>query len=221
MRNTIKHLAERTYKPLVIKYLSKTKNFQYKGIRLIIPPEVFHPGFFFSTKLLLQCVDKFSLQQKTFLEPGAGSGLISIYAAKKGAIVTATDINPIAVDYLKKNGEENDVELNIIHSDLFQNIPPQQFDFIAINPPYYKQQPNTFKEYGWYCGENGEYFHDLFGSLVGYIHTKSTVLMILCEGCDFEMIHEIAAKNGFILNCIVTKQNLFEKDFVFEIKRAE
>ena len=92
-------------KPLLVKYLSATKCYQYKGIKLIIPPEVFHPGFFFSTKLLLQYINQFSLQQKTFLELGAGSGLIAIYAAKKNAMVTATDINPVAVEYLKKNSE--------------------------------------------------------------------------------------------------------------------
>jgi release factor glutamine methyltransferase len=221
MRNAIKHLAEKTYKPLLIKYLSTTRHYQYKGIKLIIPPEVFHPGFFFSTKLLLRYIDQFSLKQKMFLELGAGSGLIAIAAAKKNAIVTATDINPIALEYLKKNSAANNVHVNIIHSDVFENIPQQRFDFIAINPPYYKKQPQSYKEYAWYCGENGEYFGKLFYSLTDYMHIASVVLMILCEGCDMEMIHRIAIKNKFVLNCVLEKQNLFEKDFIFEIKRAE
>jgi release factor glutamine methyltransferase len=221
MRNAIKHLAEKTYKPLLVKYLSTTRHYQHNGIRLIIPPEVFHPGFFFSTKLLLRYIGRYSLQQKTFLELGAGSGLIAIFAAKKNAIVTATDINSVGIDYLKKNSEANGVNINIIHSDLFENIPKQQFDFVAINPPYYKKQPRNDKEYAWYCGENGEYFQSLFCSLSNYIHAASIVLMILCEGCDMEMIHDIAKKNKFILNCLLEKQNLFEKDFIFEIKRVE
>jgi release factor glutamine methyltransferase len=221
MRNAIKHLTEKTYKPLLVKYLSTTKSYQYKGIKLIIPPEVFHPGFFFSTKLLLRYINQFFLQQKTFLELGAGSGLIAIYAAKKNAIVTATDINPVAIEYLKKNSDVNNVSITIIHSNLFKNIQTQQFDFIAINPPYYKKQPSNYKEYAWYCGENGEYFHDLFCSLTNYVHVTSVIVMILCEGCDMEMIHDAAAKNGFSLNCVYKRQNLFEKDFIFEIKRAE
>jgi release factor glutamine methyltransferase len=221
MRSAIKHLAERTYKPLVVKYLTKSRYYAYDGIKLTIPPEVFHPGFFFSTKLLLQYISKFSLKKRTFLELGAGSGLISIFTAKKNAIVTATDINPVAIEYLKKNSEENNVNINIIHSDLFKNIPQQQFDIIAINPPYYKKQPQNYKEYAWYCGENGEYFHNLFGALAEYMHNDSAVLMILCEGCDIEMVHTIAAKNKFVLNCVYKKQNLFEKDFIFEIKPVE
>jgi release factor glutamine methyltransferase len=221
MRSAIKHFAERTYKPLLVKYLSTTKYYRYNGIKLIIPPEVFHPGFFFSTKLLLRYIDQFSLQQKTFLELGAGSGLISIFAAKKNSIVTATDINPIAIECVKRNSKANNVVINIIHSDLFENISQQQFDFIAINPPYYKKQPQTYKDYAWYCGENGEYFSKLFNSLANYIHTSSIILMILCEGCDMEMIKNIASNNGFAMNCVLKKQNLFEKDFIFEIKRAQ
>lgn len=221
MRNAIKYFAGATYKPLLLKYLSTTRNYQYNGIKLIVPPEVFHPGFFFSTKLLLKYTDQYLLKEKTFLELGAGSGLIAISASKKGANVTATDINPIAVKFLKKNAESNNVHMNIIHSDLFQNITLQLFDFIAINPPYYKKQPGTYRDYSWYCGENGEYFHSLFGSLAFYMHSDSIVLMILCEGCDIGMIKTIANKNKFHLDIVYSKQNLFEKDFIFQIKRKE
>jgi release factor glutamine methyltransferase len=220
MRNAIKYFVGATYKPLVVKYLSKTKNYQYDGIKLIIPPEVFHPRFFFSTKLLLKYLDRYPLKEKTFLELGAGSGLIAISAAKKGADVTATDINPIAVQYLKKNCGANNVCMNIIHSDLFQNISVQYFDFIAINPPYYKKQPHSYKDYSWYCGENGEYFQGLFYSIADYMHSDSVVLMILSEGCDVEMIQAIAGKNRFHLHLVCSKQNLLEKNFIFQIKAS-
>src|SRR6476620_8158278 len=140
MNTALRHIVAHTYKPLLVKYLSKTRIYRYKDIRLSVAPEVFHPGFFSSTQLLLQYISKLPLQGKRFLEPGCGSGLISILAAKNGAMVTATDINPVAVEYLKKNSSQNKVDLEIIRSDLFNNIPEQQFDIIAINPPYYKKQ---------------------------------------------------------------------------------
>src|SRR5690242_9706920 len=116
MKEVLKHIVSRTYKPLVVKYLSKTRVYKYGDIRLEVPPQVFHPGFFFSTKLLLNYVKEFALKDKTFLEPGCGSGLISIYAAKKGATVTATDINPVAIECIRKNSLQNNVELTIIQS---------------------------------------------------------------------------------------------------------
>jgi release factor glutamine methyltransferase len=161
---------------------------------------------------------QFSLSNKTFLELGAGSGLISIFAAKQHANVTATDINSVAVEYLEKNAAANNVGINIIQSDLFKNIPFQQFDIIAINPPYYKKRPLTHKEYAWYCGEHGEYFENLFSSLSNYIHGQSIIIIILCDGCDLQMIHAIANKNNFKLNCVYNKPNLLERNFIFKVE---
>jgi release factor glutamine methyltransferase len=217
LKSTIKHIVAHTYKPLLVKYLSKTRIYKHGDVKLEIPPQVFHPGFFFSTMLLLNYIKQLSLKDKSFLEPGCGSGLISIYAAKKGAIVTSSDINPVAIEFLKKNSKQNNVELTIIQSDLFQDIPEQQFDIIAINPPYYKKQPQSAKDYAWYCGENGEYFSGLFKELNNYIHPASQVLMVVFEGCDMKMIEALAGQNGFHLNCIYGKQNLLEKNFIFKI----
>src|SRR5260221_1083115 len=146
MKATFKHIVARTYKPLLEKYLSKTRMYKYEDIKLEVPPQVFHPGFFFSTQLLLNHIKQLHLKGKSVLEPGCGSGLISINAAKKGANVTATDINPVAIEFLKKNSRQNNVKLRIIQSDLFQNISRQSFDIIAINPPYYKKQPLIDKD---------------------------------------------------------------------------
>ena len=220
MNTVLKNIVAHTYKPLLVKYLSKTRVYRYKDIRLDIPPQVFHPGFFFSTQLLLQYIGKLPLQKKKFLELGCGSGLISIVAAKKGAIVTATDINPIAIEFLKTNSMQNKVCPQIILSDLFRNIPKQQFDIIAINPPYYKKQPLLAKDYAWFCGENGEYFSALFATLADYVHAGSEILMVLFNGCDMEMINEFAGANNFTLHCVQSKKNMLEESFIFKIEKT-
>lgn len=214
----LKYLTGKIYKPLLSKYLSKPRIYKYKNIGLIIPPSVFHPGFFFSTKILLKYISHLDVQQKSFLELGAGSGLISIYVARKTAKVTATDINPIAIEYLKKNQILNNVQLNIILSDLFQSIPLQSFDIIAINPPYYKKNPASYAEYAWYGGENGEYFQKLFSSLKNYIHRESLVLMILSEDCDILMITRFALDNHLYLRFISETKTVWEKNNIYQIK---
>jgi release factor glutamine methyltransferase len=218
MRSVLKYIVGRTYKPLLVKYLSGTRTYSYKNVKLEIPPQVFHPGFFFSTKLLLNYISRLPLSKKCFLELGAGSGLISIYAAGKGAKVTASDINPIAINALKKNAELNQSQLDIIYSDLFKAIPLQAFDIIAINPPYYKMTPASDADYAWFCGKEGEYFQQLFEDLAKYIHANSEVLMILCDGCDIEMVRTIAKKNAFKLNCVFKRRNLLEENFIFKIE---
>ena len=192
----------------------------YKDIILEIPSEVFHPGFFFSTRLLLRYISKEVLPGKKFLELGAGSGLLSIYAAKKNAVVTATDINPVAVKYLHRNAEKNKVAIDIIHSDLFENVPDKKFDMVVINPPYYKKDPVSNLDHAWYCGENGEFFQRLFNELRGHIHDTSNIIMVLCDGCDLQMIREIASRNSFGLQCVYTKTTWLEKNYIFKIIRA-
>ncbi len=183
-----------------------------------IPSQVFHPGFFFSTQLLLKQVMKNTLSGKKLLELGAGSGLISIAAAKKGAIATATDINPVAIDFLYKNSRRNNTTIEIIKSDLFAAIPDNSFDIIAINPPYYKKNPVTITDHAWYCGEKGEFFSNLFSQLKKFIHKDTLVMIVLCDGCDLQMIENMAEMNGFILKHQLTAKNLLEKNFIYTLE---
>jgi release factor glutamine methyltransferase len=218
MRTIFKHIIGRTYKPALEKYLSRTRRYEFEGIRLKIPPEVFHPAFFSSTHILLKEILSLQLEEKKFLELGAGSGLISMAAAKKGAIVTASELNHVAVEYLAVNSSANGIGIEIRESDLFIKIPRQPFDIIAINPPYYKKNPANEKELAWYCGEKGEYFTRLFQQLPDYIHDRTTIVMILCDGCDLDMIGQAASNGGFCLKEVGVKNTLIEKNFIYHIQ---
>jgi len=218
LSTAVKYIVGSTWQPLLRKYLSKKRRYRYKNIRLQVPSSVFHPGFFFSTHLLLDQIQGWSLKNKKLLEPGAGSGLISIYAAQKGAIVTATDINPIAVECLRENSRENNVQIDILRSDVFDEIPPQLFDIIVINPPYYKKDPESYSDYAWNCGSNGEYFEKLFNQLRGYTHSETKILMVLCDGCDMEMIKEMASQNGYRMVLVFSKRNMIERNFIYSIE---
>ncbi|MEI9943397.1 MAG: 50S ribosomal protein L11 methyltransferase [Chitinophagaceae bacterium] len=111
MNTVFKKIVAKTYKPVLEKYLSKKRIYRYGDIRLEVPPEVFSPWFFFRvTQLLLQSILRLPLKHKQFAELGAGSGLIAILAAKEGADVWATDINPVALQYLQSNSSK--IKLN-------------------------------------------------------------------------------------------------------------
>jgi hypothetical protein len=43
--------------------------------------------------------------------------------------------------------------------------------------------------------------------------------MVLFDGCDMEMINSFAAANNFILNCVQSKQNILEKNFIYKIEK--
>lgn len=216
-RKGLKKCVDLFVKPLLLFYLKKQRSYHYKGIPLIVYPGVFHPGFFFSTRLLLSVIEKFDLKNKSLLELGAGSGLISFYSAKKGAKVIASDISPIAIAGLIKNRERLNLQVEIIESDLFNNIAIQKIDYIIINPPYYPKNPANNMEQAWYCGEQFDYFENLFLQLKNYMNQESVLLMSLSQDCNVEKIANIAAKNNFTMHIHLTKMTGWERHFVFKI----
>lgn len=212
-------LVQFTFGYFILWYLKKDRYYSYQGIKIVIKKGVFHPGFFFSTKMLISLLAKVNLNQKKVLELGAGSGLISFYCASKGANVTATDINLIAIEGLKANNNNLGLYVDVIHSNLFEKIPKQVFDFIVINPPYYPKNPKNDAEKAWYCGEHFEYFEQLFIQLEDYIIVDNSVFMSLSEDCDIHSIRSIASKKGFTFNEFLAKRTLWEKNFIFKIMR--
>lgn len=198
-------------------YLSKPRNYTYKGIRVKILPGVFHPGFFFSTKVFLEFLETLVLEDKRVLELGAGSAFISIFCALKGAKVTASDISPTAIEGIKKNAELNKQEIKVVLSDLFDKFSIEEFDIILINPPYYPKKPSTIEERAWFCGEEFEYFHRLFDQAKPSKNNKFKIYMVLSEDCDLEKILSIA--EGYMVNyqLVFTKKIAGENNFIFEM----
>ena len=216
----IKKIAQLFIQPVIRKRIHRTSIYNWKDITLHLPPGIFHPAYFFSTKFLLQYLLKIEVTGKTFLELGAGNGLISMAIAKRGALVTSTDISTKVIEHLKENSRANNVDLTIIQSDLLDQVPEQLFSIIAINPPYYPKTPRNEFEQAWYCGENFEYFEKLFRELPNYHGDKSQVLMVLSEECDLKHIRSIAAKNGYDLNLREKKRIYWEMNYIFEIRRS-
>jgi ubiquinone/menaquinone biosynthesis C-methylase UbiE len=63
-----------------------------------------------------------SIEGKKIIEVGAGTGLDSIYFAKKGASVTCLDNSTEALDLCKKNFDMNNVHATFTQADV-QNLP--------------------------------------------------------------------------------------------------
>jgi len=207
--------------PLYRQYLSRARSCRYKDVRVVVSPGVFFPGFIFSTKIFLQFIEGLDLNGKRFLELGAGSGLISIFAARKGAVVTASDINPLSVENIRENAARNDAAVTVIESDLFEGILLQAFDFIIIAPPYYPKDPADYREMAWFCGAHFEFFERLFRQLPVFFHDSSQVLMILSEDCDISAIRAVASRYGFEFHLLLRKRKLGEWNFIFRIGRND
>ena len=217
LRNTIKRITQPFLKTGLAYYYRKPRKYKYQDIEVLVHPDVFPPHLTLSTKILLDFIVELELQDKTFLELGCGSGIISLLASKKGATVTSTDINETALKFLEKTSFQNDLKINIKKSNLFENIEGESFDFIVINPPYYPKKPKNVKEKAWFCGEDFEYFKNLFQQLPNYISTDNYVYMILSEDCEINTITTIASKNQLILTPVFKTTKMGEENTIFQI----
>lgn len=215
MRNFIKKITHPFLKLGLKLYYLKPRKYCYEDICVKVHPDVFPPHLTLSTKILLDFIKPLNLKDKTFLELGCGSGIISLLASKKGAAVFSSDINQTALNYLDTNAAKNNLLVTTIFSDLFESIPNSKFDYIIINPPYYPKKPKNIKENAWFCGEHFEYFEKLFYQLQNV--ECNNIFMILSEDCAIENIKSISNKNNFRLSNIQIIKNNFETNFIFKI----
>ena len=90
---------------------------------------------------VIEIVRKLKKNKEEFvkvLDLCTGSGAIGISIKKvlnDDVIVTCSDISKDALKVVEINSQKNSANINIIHSDLFNNI-YEKFDIIVSNPPY-------------------------------------------------------------------------------------
>jgi release factor glutamine methyltransferase len=217
-RRIVKPILDRAMPPLWRWYVRKPRRTKMEGLVLWVPVGVFHPKLFLSTRFMIRHLRGHSLAGKTLLEIGAGSGAVALVAAKLGAQVTATDISAIAVEAIQQNAAANGLAIQVVHSDLFEDLPRQTFDFVAVNPPYYPGNPQNEAEYAWFCGLEFEYFQRLFQGLNDYCHTESQVLMVLSEDCRFAEIAAIARTHGWEMIEVARRRRLAEWNYIYAVR---
>lgn len=87
------------------------------------------------TEILVE--NAINLQKLKILDMCTGSGCIAISLAKyiKNSYVDAVDISSHALEVAIENAKQNNVNVNFIKSNLFENI-TSTYDLIVSNPPY-------------------------------------------------------------------------------------
>ena len=88
-------------------------------------------------ELTLKEIKKMNLANPKILDLCTGSGAIglTLKSLLPSSEVTLSDISKDALMVANKNKNELNLDVNIIESDLFKNI-PGKFDVIISNPPY-------------------------------------------------------------------------------------
>jgi release factor glutamine methyltransferase len=203
-----------------LRKMQQERVFVYAGVHLNVPPGVFHPGLFFTTTMFIDFLQMVDLQGKMVLDVGTGSGLLALFAGKKGGIVTAIDINPLAVETCLNNARLNNLPIQVLESDLFDHLPENEpFDFLLVNPPYFAATPKDDAARAFFAGENLEYFEKFFRQLPAFIHHNTKTWMILSHDCDLEKIKQIGMNQGFYPDLVFEKTKWSKRVLILEYRQ--
>ena len=113
---------------------------EFFGLDFAVTPDVLIPRP--ETEMLIERALEIlaEMPSPTFLDIGTGSGCIavSILANCSEARAVAVDVSQAALDVARRNASVHDVieRLELLVSDVFDNVRQQQFDLIVSNPPY-------------------------------------------------------------------------------------
>ncbi len=211
-----------TFSPLLYRmikwYYRKPRWIQKRDLRLRLEPTVFHPGLYLSTDILLDHVMSLDLMHKRVLELGCGSGFISLYLAEhRETHAYASDINQQALDALEQNADTNDLAIELFHSDLFEEIPFIELDYILINPPYYQREATAVDEYAFFAGKDLAYFQALFYQITDYLKAGTKVLMVLSKNAPLAEIKDKARKNHVRLEEVLQTKRKRETFFIYSL----
>jgi ribosomal protein L11 methyltransferase len=100
------------------------------------PGMAFGTGNHPTTRLCLELLQELLTGPVTMLDLGTGSGILAITGAKLGArLVTASDLDPVAVRAARVNVSANQVEqmVHVVEADLLQGLTGAGYDLVVAN----------------------------------------------------------------------------------------
>jgi release factor glutamine methyltransferase len=165
------------------------------------------------TLLVKRNLEKQDLENKKILEIGVGNAENSLYAAKKGAKVTATDIDNKAIKKAEKRFQKENLEAEIIQTSLFQDL-TGKYDLIIFNPPYLKGPKDIGDENMWRGGEKGlETAEKYLEKTKNYLRPNGEAWVILSSRTSYTDL-----VNKYNLIQLEQKKLWFETIFLFKLE---
>ena len=158
------------------------------------------------------------VKNKSFLDMGAGSGILSISAIKAGAkSVLAVDIQKDVVISLKSK------KIQVIQSDLFSNIKKEnKFDLITFNPPYLPEdkREDIESQRATTGGKTGdEIILKFLKQVLKHLNKNGKILIVISSLTPQKRIELLLRKLKLKKKFLSSEKFFFEKLEVWEITK--
>jgi methylase of polypeptide subunit release factors len=199
------------------------------GLTFQTHPEVFNPNIFFSSVWFAREVAQLVQYEKTFIEVGCGTGIVSILVASKSPEleVYSTDINPHAEILTRQNTEVNGASerIRVYCGDVLDAIPRNiQANSIFWSMPFGFLPPEEYME-----GRDIQVFDPGYRAIRKFFadapkHLVDDGRLLIGFSKDighYELLESIAIEHHFSLK-LLTQTKGVEKDSVsMEIYEAK
>ena len=187
------------------------------GFRLTVPPTVFHPKVFLTSKYFAGFIGGLDLKGKRVAEVGCGSGILSLAAARAGADrVVAIDINPNAAHAAGINARDNGLgdRLRGVCSNLMSGLKAEpMFDVIITSPPSFPGEPRDVADRAWVAGPGYRDIAALFDQARERLLPGGVVYLLLSSDSDLDRLGELIHRAHFSAH-MIGKQSIFIEDFI-------
>jgi release factor glutamine methyltransferase len=190
------------------------------GRTLMTDPQVFHPVYFLSTRVLVDYIATLDLGGRRFLDMGTGSGAVGIFAALRGAAVTACDVNPRAVEVAAANARRNGVGMEVLESNLFAALPGRTFDLVAFNLPFYPRDPETPFDAALCAGRNFETIAGFAAGCQRALAPEGRVVALFSEDSGRDRMLSMFESAAFTVEEELTRTRWFERFHVLRLRRS-
>lgn len=202
----------------------KPYEIEYGGIPLTVFPNVYAPEFFDDSLWYAKELQEI-IGNKSLLEIGTGTGVISVFCAMNGAQVVATDINPDAVKNAQANAERHKLGISVREGDVYNALKAdEKFDFIFWAHPFNNWDVSVddmLLRSG--LDQGYESLRVYIEGARDHLTPEGKLLLGTGDSADLPSIAQIAKENGYTLKLVREMDRPLEsgkeariKDLIYE-----
>jgi HemK-related putative methylase len=192
------------------------------GLRLTVPPTVFHPRYFLTSEFFAAFIAGLDLTGKRVADVGTGTGILALAAARAGAAsVLAIDINPSAAKAASGNAAANGLETRVmaVCSDLFSSVSSGGvFDIILSNPPFFVGEPLNLADRAWHAGPDYRDIAPLFDQARERLAPGGSMYVVLSSHAELDLFDTMIGRAGLRAHVAAQRSIMIETLFIYELR---
>jgi release factor glutamine methyltransferase len=189
------------------------------GAALFVPRTVLSPRTFKTGVLLARTVATRARPTTRILDMGSGTGIVAVFASRRGAEVVAIDLNPAAVRATCVNAMLSDVSIDAREGDLFAPLRPcERFDLIAFNPPFFGARVTGSLELALSGGRDLEVLDRFLNGARAHLSPDGTGLIAGSTLGALQKMRALYERHGFRWRTVRARERISERLVIDEIR---